>query len=51
MKSAWTQATRTHPTTMSKKDLIEHLRQRLSSDPRLALRALIRIYQNQTADE
>jgi hypothetical protein len=25
---------------MSKKDLIEHLRQRLSSDPCLALRAL-----------
>lgn len=36
---------------MSKKDLIEHLRQRLASDPRWALRALIRIYQNQTADE
>ncbi len=51
MKSARTQATRTHPTTMSKKDLIEHLRQRLASDPRWALRALIRIYQNQTADE
>ncbi len=36
---------------MSKKDLIEHLRQRLASDPRWALRALIRIYQNQTTDE
>jgi len=36
---------------MSKKDLIEHLRQRLASDPRWALRALMRIYQNQTADE
>ena len=36
---------------MIKKDLIEHLRQRLASDPRWALRALIRIYQNQTADE
>jgi hypothetical protein len=36
---------------MSKKDLIEHLRQRLATDHRWALRALIRIYQNQTADE
>jgi hypothetical protein len=36
---------------MSKKDLIEHLRQRLSSDPRWSLRSLIRIYQNQTIDE
>ena len=36
---------------MSKKDLIEHLRQRLANDPRWALRALIRIYQNQTTDE
>jgi hypothetical protein len=51
MKSAWTQAARTHPTLMSKKDLIECLRQRLATDPRWALRALIRIYQNQTADE
>jgi len=36
---------------MSKKDIIECLRQRLATDPRWALRALIRIYQNQTADE
>ena len=36
---------------MSKKDLIEHLRQRLASNDRWALRALVRIYQNQTADE
>jgi hypothetical protein len=36
---------------MSKKDLIEHLRQRLANNDRWALRALIRIYQNQTADE
>lgn len=36
---------------MSKKDMIEQLRQRLASDPRWALRALLRIYQNQTADE
>ena len=32
MKSAWTQVTRTLPTLMSKKDLIEHLRQRLATD-------------------
>lgn len=31
--------------------MIEQLRQRLASDPRWALRALMRIYQNQTADE
>ena len=36
---------------MSKKDIIECLRQRLATDPRWALRALIRIYQNQTTDE
>jgi hypothetical protein len=36
---------------MSKKDLIEQLRQRLASNDRWALRALMRIYQNQTADE
>ena len=36
---------------MSKKDLIEHLRQRLANNDRWALRALVRIYQNQTADE
>ena len=36
---------------MSKKDLIEQLRHRLSSNDRWALRALMRIYQNQTADE
>ena len=36
---------------MSKKDMIEQLRQRLASNDRWALRALMRIYQNQTADE
>ena len=36
---------------MSKKDMIEQLRQRLASNDRWALRALLRIYQNQTADE
>jgi len=36
---------------MSKKDIIEHLRQRLANNDRWALRALVRIYQNQTADE
>jgi len=36
---------------MSKKDMIEQLRQRLTSNDRWALRALMRIYQNQTADE
>ena len=36
---------------MSKKDMIEQLRHRLASNDRWALRALIRIYQNQTADE
>jgi hypothetical protein len=36
---------------MTKHDLIEHLRRRLAHDPRWALRALLRIYQNQTADE
>jgi hypothetical protein len=36
---------------MSKKDLIEHLRQRLANNDRWALRALVRIYQNQTARE
>ena len=36
---------------MSKKDMIEQLRQRLASKDRWALRALMRIYQNQTADE
>jgi len=36
---------------MSKKDLIEQLRQRLASNDRWALRALMRIDQNQTADE
>jgi hypothetical protein len=36
---------------MTKNDLIENLRRRLASDPRWALRALLRIYQNQTADE
>ena len=37
--------------TMSKKDLIEQLRQRLAHNDRWALRALVRIYQNQTDDE
>ena len=37
--------------TMSKKDLIEQLRQRLAQNDRWALRALLRIYQNQTDDE
>jgi hypothetical protein len=36
---------------MSKKDMIEQLRHRLASNDRWALRALMRIYQNQTADE
>ena len=36
---------------MSKKDLIEQLRHRLASNDCWALRALMRIYQNQTADE
>jgi hypothetical protein len=36
---------------MSKKDMIEQLRQRLASNDRWALRALMRIYHNQTADE
>jgi len=36
---------------MSKKDMIEQLRQRLIGNDRWALRALLRIYQNQTADE
>jgi hypothetical protein len=36
---------------MSKKDMIEQLRHRLASNDRWALRALLRIYQNQTADE
>jgi hypothetical protein len=36
---------------MSMKDMIEQLRHRLASNDRWALRALIRIYQNQTADE
>ncbi len=36
---------------MSKKDMIEQLRRRLASNDRWALRALMRIYQNQTADE
>ena len=36
---------------MSKKDMIEQLRLRLASNDRWALRALMRIYQNQTADE
>lgn len=36
---------------MSKKDMIEKLRHRLASNDRWALRALMRIYQNQTADE
>jgi len=36
---------------MSKKDMIEQLRLRLASQDRWALRALLRIYQNQTADE
>jgi hypothetical protein len=36
---------------MTKKELVEQLRRRLGSDPRWALRALMRIYQNQTADE
>ena len=36
---------------MSKKDMIEQLRHRLASSDRWALRALMRIYQNQTADE
>ena len=40
-----------HHLTMSKKDMIEQLRHRLASNDRWALRALIRIYQNQTADE
>jgi hypothetical protein len=39
------------PQPMSKKDMIEQLRQRLASKDRWALRALMRIYQNQTADE
>ncbi len=39
------------PPPMSKKDMIEQLRQRLASNDRWALRALMRIYQNQTADE
>jgi hypothetical protein len=37
--------------TMSKKALVEQLRLRLASNDRWALRALLRIYQNQTADE
>ncbi len=37
--------------TMSKKALVEQLRLRLASNDRRALRALLRIYQNQTADE
>ena len=36
---------------MSKKDMIEQLRHRLASNDRWALRALMRIYHNQTADE
>ena len=40
-----------NPQPMSKKDLIEQLRHRLASNDRWALRALMRIYQNQTADE
>ena len=36
---------------MSKKDLIEQLRHRIASNDRWALRTLMRIYQNQTADE
>ena len=36
---------------MSKKDMIEQLRQHLASNDRWALRALMRIYKNQTADE
>ena len=36
---------------MSKKDMIEQLRHRLASNDRWALRALLRIYQNQTTDE
>lgn len=36
---------------MSKKDMIAQLRLRLANDPRWALRALMRIYQNQTASE
>jgi len=36
---------------MSKKGMIEQLRHRLASNDRWALRALMRVYQNQTADE
>jgi len=36
---------------MSKQAIIEHLRQRLAGNDRWAVRALLRIYQNQTADE
>lgn len=37
--------------TMNKKQLIESMRQRLGSDDRWALRALVRIYRNQTREE
>jgi hypothetical protein len=36
---------------MTKRHLIENMRQRLASDDRWALRALVRIYHNQTAEE
>ena len=39
------------PPPMSKKGMIEQLRHRLASNDRRALRALMRIYQNQTDDE
>lgn len=36
---------------MTKQQLLENMRQRLASDDRWALRALVRIDQNQTTDE
>ena len=39
------------PNSLSKKDLIEHLRQRLASDPRWALRSLPRRSQHHAAEK